>query len=56
MKKSKDQLRTEAKERQAEHNALTPRKKINKLDKRLGKNVGAVKERARLKGETKSEN
>jgi hypothetical protein len=41
--------REEAAERQAEHNKLTILEKIKKLDMRLGPNVGAKKERAKLK-------
>ena len=38
----------EAKDRQAEYNKLSVAQKIAKLDKKFGKNIGAVKERARL--------
>jgi hypothetical protein len=49
--KGKNELETrqkEAKERQVEYNKLKTQQKINILDKRLGKSVGAIKERARL--------
>jgi len=38
----------EAKERQAEYSKLSVAEKIAKLDKKLGKGAGAVKERAKL--------
>ena len=50
----KDQRREEAQERQEKHDALTPKQKLAKLDKKLGKNVGAVKERAKLQKEIES--
>jgi len=49
--KGKNELETrqkEAKERQVEYNKLTSQQKIDVLDKRLGKSIGAIKERARL--------
>jgi hypothetical protein len=51
--KSKDVKRQEADERQLCHDALTPRQKLNKLDRRLGKKFGAVKERAKLQSQIK---
>lgn len=41
--------RKEAKERQAERDKLSPVAQLLKLDNLLGKDVGAKKERARLK-------
>lgn len=41
--------RADALERQTAHDALSLLEKIAKLDRKLGPNVGAVKERARLK-------
>ena len=38
-----------ANERQGYRNSLSPMQQITRLDKRLGMNVGAAKERARLK-------
>ncbi|KKN47007.1 hypothetical protein LCGC14_0666990 [marine sediment metagenome] len=40
--------REEAEARQVEYNTLTPKEKLSKLDKKLGKDIGAKKERARL--------
>ena len=48
MSKEKDRKREEAKVRQAEHDKLTPQQKIDKLDKRFGKGLGAKKERVKL--------
>ena len=39
----------ESEARKAEHDKLTTLQKIEKLDHQLGPNVGAIKERARLK-------
>ena len=38
----------EAKERQEAYNKLTPKQKLDKLDKKLGEGVGAKKQRAKL--------
>jgi len=46
--KLKEIRQAEAKERAAFYKKLTPEEKIKQLDKRLGKGVGAVKERKRL--------
>ena len=48
MAKSQIIKREEAQERQAAYSKLTPQQKIAALDARLGKGVGAVKQRARL--------
>lgn len=44
----KDKKRVEAAERQAEWSKLTTAQKIQALDDRLGKGVGAAKGRAKL--------
>ncbi len=41
--------REEAIERQEQYNLLTPEAKIHRLDFKLGKGVGAVKQRSKLK-------
>jgi hypothetical protein len=46
----KELRRKEADERQAEHDNLSILDRIAKLDSKLGPNVGAKKERAKLKG------
>ena len=46
--KTKAEKRKEAQSRQAAHDELTPREKLAKLDRKLGKGKGAVKERAKL--------
>lgn len=38
----------EADERQAEYDKLTPKQKLAKLDQKLGKGVGAKKQREKL--------
>jgi hypothetical protein len=40
--------RQEAKQRQEEYNALTPRQRLDKLDMKFGAGVGAKKEREKL--------
>lgn len=40
--------REEAAERQAKHDALTPKQKLAKLDEKFGKGQGAKKEREKL--------
>jgi len=42
------QKRFEHEERMKVRDNLTPKQQIKRLDKRLGKNIGAKKERARL--------
>tara|TARA_R110002020_G_scaffold202722_1_gene405818 strand:+ start:7028 stop:7207 length:180 start_codon:yes stop_codon:yes gene_type:complete len=42
--------RAEAKERQSLRNKLTPEQQLARLDKKLGVDIGAARERARLKG------
>ena len=46
--KSKKDKRKEAKARQEKYDKLTPQQRLDKLDRKLGKGVGAKKERARL--------
>ncbi len=48
MSRDKSTKREEAEERQAEHDKLTPQQKIDKLDRKFGKGIGAKKERAKL--------
>lgn len=43
----KEKRQEEAKLRQEKHDKLTPIKKIAKLNSKLGKNIGAKKERTR---------
>lgn len=47
-KNARDRRRARAAERAAEYAALTPKQKLDRLDYRLGKGVGAFRERARL--------
>ena len=42
--------RIEAKERKQKYDKLTPSQKIELLDKKLGKGIGAKKQRAKLQG------
>jgi len=44
----REQRRAEAAERQAARDALTPRQQLARLDAKLGRGVGARRERARL--------
>jgi len=44
----KDQKRSEGALRQAEYSALTPKQKLDRLDAKLGKDVGAKRERAKI--------
>lgn len=48
MKKSKEQKRIEAKQRQTAYDNLSPAEKLRRLDEKFGKGVGAKKERAKL--------
>ena len=47
-KAARDQRKSEAEARQEAHDKLTSQQKLAKLDKRLGKGIGAKKERARI--------
>lgn len=51
--KSKEMKIEEAEERQLYYDALSPKQKLSKLDKRLGKNIGAKKEREKIKKQIK---
>lgn len=46
--KSKEQKAIDVQQKRTQHDLLSPREKINKLDARLGKDIGARKERLRL--------
>jgi len=46
--KTREQRREEAVERQALRGALSPTQQLEVLDKRLGEDTGAIKERIRL--------
>lgn len=46
---NKEDKRSEARLRKERSDALTPKQRLAQLDERLGKGVGATKERARLK-------
>jgi hypothetical protein len=48
VKKRHQKRHEEAEKRQAEYDKLTPKQKIAKLDKKLGKNRGEKKERAKI--------
>ena len=49
-RKGRQELRqSEALERQKVWGGMTPQQKLNDLDLRLGKGVGAIKQRAKLK-------
>jgi hypothetical protein len=47
-KTQRDNRRSEAQTRAANHTVRTPQQQLQELDKRLGVNKGATKERARL--------
>lgn len=49
MEEHKELLKLEAAERQKVHNTLSPQQKIEKLNNILGKDMGAKRERAKLK-------
>ena len=49
------QRQVEAKERDAAYARLTPKQKIDRLDQKLGKGVGAKKQRERLASQLKSQ-
>ena len=51
--KTKDQKFKEAMDRQDKYELLTPMQKLTRLDKKLGKGIGAKKERKRLKSQIK---
>lgn len=46
--KSKEIKRAEAQERQSLHSSLSKEEKLQKLNRKLGKGVGAKKERSKL--------
>jgi hypothetical protein len=48
MRRSKQDRRYDAEDRQKHRNGLTASEQLTRLDRRLGKNEGAKKERARL--------
>lgn len=48
MRKSNEQKQAEAKARAEKWRALTPQQKLEHLDKKFGKGLGAGKERARI--------
>jgi hypothetical protein len=50
-KDRKEKRKAEAKTRQEAYDKLTPKAKLALLDKKLGKGVGAEKQRARLEAE-----
>ena len=47
----KEKRKREAKERQEAYNKLSPQQKIASLDNKLGKGIGATKQRAKLQKE-----
>jgi len=51
----KEQMRKDIEERQEIWNKMTTMDKIKELDRRLGPNVGAKKQRARLKAQLEQE-
>lgn len=51
----REMLRKESVKRQEQHDGLSTMEKIKKLDDRLGPNVGAKKERAKLKKQLEQE-
>lgn len=46
--KSKSQKREEAEKRRGDYGMLTTQQKIESLDRKFGKNLGAVRQRAKL--------
>ena len=52
-KDTAEMRKKEAKQRQEAYDKLTPKEKIARLDQKLGKGVGATKQRARLKAQLK---
>ena len=54
MKKSMIKRQEEAQERKNEYQKLTQQQKIEKLDKKLGKGVGAQKQRKKLNEQKKN--
>lgn len=50
MPKSKSDKRDESEVRQEEYNKLTIAQRIEKLDKKLGKGIGAKRQRVKLNG------
>ena len=53
MPKTKIEKIRESKERQKEYNSLTTVEKIQRLNKQVGSNIGALKQRKRLKKQLK---
>ena len=50
-RKTREQLKKDAQNRQADRDKRTPTQQLTRLDALLGKNVGAVRERARLQNQ-----